>query len=111
MNTTGSKQVPTRLTPLAIIALFISLTETIATVAVTQTGGAIQIALTIFIIVFPILDASCFFAILWSRPYAFYPPTEYGQQVNVRQYVAALRGTTRRWKQHERDQRRDEHED
>jgi hypothetical protein len=110
MNTTDPKQIPTRLTPLAIIALFISLTETIATVAVTQTSGAIQIALTIFIIVFPILDASCFFVILWSRPYAFYPPTEYGQ-VNVRQYVAALRGTTRRRRQHERSQGRGEHED
>jgi hypothetical protein len=102
MTTTRSKQVPTRLTPLAIIALFISFTETIATIAVTQTGGAIQIVLTIFIVVFPILDASCFFAILWSRPYAFYPPTEYGQQVNVRQYVAALREPTRSRKQYRR---------
>ncbi len=111
MNTTEPKQVPTRPTPLTIIARFILLTEAIATLAVTQTSGAIQIALTGFIIAFAVLNAGGFFAILWSRPYAFYPPTEYSQQVSVRQYVAALRGTTRRWRQYERSQGRDEHKD
>ncbi len=104
MNTTRPKRVPTRrITPLAIIALFISLTEAMTNVTVTQTSGAVQVALTCFVIIFPTLTAAGFFAILWSRPYAFYPPTEYGQQVNVRQYVAALRGTTQRQKQNDHE--------
>jgi hypothetical protein len=72
------------LTPLWVISLFLSLTETVVGIGVIQTVGAIQIALTAFVIIFPLLIAVGFFLILWNRPYVFYSPSEYGQQ-NVRQ--------------------------
>lgn len=78
------------ITPLWIVALFVSLTETILGAAVTQTSGGIQVALTTFVIVFPLLIAGSFFAILWQKPYVFYPPTEFGAQVNVSEFVAAM---------------------
>jgi len=77
-------------TPLWIIALFVSLTEAALGIAVTQTINGIQIALTVFVIVFPLLIAGAFFAILWNKPYVFYSPTEFGRQVDVRQYVEAM---------------------
>jgi hypothetical protein len=80
------------LTPLWVIALFLSLTETVLGIGVIQTTGGIQIALTAFVMFFPTLVAMGFFAILWSRAYVLYPPTEYGGQVDVRHYVDAIRG-------------------
>jgi hypothetical protein len=83
------------ITPLWVVALFVSLTETVLGIAVTQTQGGIQIALTVFVLVFPILIAVLFFAILFYRPYVFYPPTEFGSQTNVRDYVEAMQRTPR----------------
>lgn len=77
------------LTPLWVISLFVSLTEAVLGIGVIQTNGAIQIALTVFVIVFPLLVAGGFFTVLWNKPYVFYSPTEYGQQ-NVREYVEAM---------------------
>jgi len=77
------------LTPLWVISFFVSLTETVLSIGVIKTDGTIQLALTLFVIIFPIFIASVFFLILWNRPYVFYSPTEYGQQ-NVRQYVEAM---------------------
>jgi hypothetical protein len=79
------------MTPLWIVALFVSLTEAVLGVAVTQTNNGVQIALTAFVIFFPLLIAGAFFLILWNRPYVFYPPTEFGQQVDVTQYVDAMK--------------------
>jgi hypothetical protein len=78
------------ITPLWIVALFVSLTETVLGVAVTQTSGDIQVSLTVFVIIFPLLIAGSFFGILWSKPYVFYPPTEFGPQINVADYVDAM---------------------
>jgi hypothetical protein len=77
-----------------VISLFISLTETVLGIGVIQTSGGIQIALTVFVIVFPLLVASAFFVILWNRNYVFYSPSEYGQQ-DVRQYVEAMQQNSR----------------
>ncbi len=72
------------ITPLWIIALFISLTETVLGVAVIQTEGNIQVALTAFVVVFPLLIALAFFLILWNRPVVLYPPTDFpGTDVEV----------------------------
>lgn len=88
--TTEQKPTTSRtLTPLWVISLFVSLTETVLGIGVIQTSGGIQIALTAFVIVFPLLVAGGFFLILWHKPYVFYSPTEYGQQ-NVREYVEAM---------------------
>ena len=62
--------------PLWVISLFVSLTEAVTGIAVTQAHGGVQGALTAFEIVFPLLVASAFFLILWNRPYVLYPPTE-----------------------------------
>lgn len=78
------------ITPLWIVALFVSLTELVLGAAVTQTTGGIQVALTVFVIVFPTLIAGTFFLTLWHKPYVFYPPTEFGRQTNVREYVEAM---------------------
>src|SRR4051794_33039024 len=52
------------LTPLSIIALFLTFSETVLGIAVTQTSGSIQVALTCFVTSFPVLVAAAFFAIL-----------------------------------------------
>jgi hypothetical protein len=77
------------LTPLWVISLFLSLTETVLGIGVIQTTDRIQVALTIFVLAFPILIAVGFFVILWNRPYVFYAPGEYGKQ-DVRRYVEAM---------------------
>jgi hypothetical protein len=79
------------LNPLWIIALFLSLVETVLGVAATQTGGGIQVALTAFAIGFPVLIAGAFFAILWDRPHVLYPPTEFGKGTDVTTFVNAMR--------------------
>lgn len=81
-----------QLTPLWIISLFVSLTETALGFAASQTAGGIQIALTAFVITFPVLVAGAFFLILWYKPYAFYAPSEYGQ-VDIEKFVGALSQT------------------
>jgi hypothetical protein len=78
------------MTPLWVISLFVSLTEVVTGIAVTKAEGGIQIALTAFVIAFPLLVASAFFYILWSKPYVFYPPTEFSGGVDVNQYVSAM---------------------
>ena len=80
-----------RLTPLWIISLFLGLTEAVLGVAVVQVSGGIQIALTAFVIAFPLLIALAFFAILWSRPWVFYAPSEYGG-TDPTQFVLTLAG-------------------
>src|ERR1044071_4920386 len=78
------------ITPLWIVALFVSLTETVLGVAVTQTQGNIQVALTVFVLTFPLLIAGSFFGILWHKPYVFYPPTDFGEQTKVGEFVEAM---------------------
>jgi hypothetical protein len=80
------------ITPLWIVALFVSFTELVLGAAVTQTQGGIQLALTVFILAFPVLIAGAFFLILWHKSYVFYPPTEFGEQTNVLDYVRAMQG-------------------
>ncbi len=82
------------LTPLWIIALFVSLVETVLGIGVMQTTGWVQGALTIFVMIFPLLIAGGFFGILWFKPYVLYPPSEFSQQ-DVSAYVKAMqqRGT------------------
>lgn len=79
-----------RLTPLWVIALFLSLTELVAGIAVTQASGGVQVALTTFVIAFPLLVAAAFFIVLWSRPFVLYPPTEFGAETDVKTYVQAM---------------------
>lgn len=78
------------LTPLWIISLFVSLTQTMVSVAVIQTTGVIQILLATFVVIFPILIASAFFIILWYRPYVLYAPSEYENTTDANYFVQAM---------------------
>jgi len=78
-------------TPLWVISLFISLTEVVTGIAATQTTGGVQVALTAFVIVFPLIIATMFFLFLWFKPQNFYPPFQY-EGVDITTYVAGLRG-------------------
>jgi hypothetical protein len=85
------QDIPRRgLSPLWIIAIFLSFSETILGIAVTQTSGGIRVALTVFVIVFPAIVCGVFFLILWNRPYVFYPPAEFSGDVGVQAYVEAM---------------------
>src|SRR3712207_3440974 len=78
------------LTPLGILAGFMALTEAVLAFAVTRVEGGVQVALTVFVMVFPLLLALAFFAILWNRPYVFYAPSEYGN-VDPKLFMSAIR--------------------
>jgi hypothetical protein len=84
-------EIPRRgLSPLWIIAVFVSFSETVLGVAVIQTKGGIQVSLTTFVIVFPAIVCGLFFWVLWKRPYVFYTPADFGGDVGVREYVEAM---------------------
>src|ERR1044071_1190780 len=70
------------LNPLWIILLFCSLTELTLGYAVFNTAGSIQIALTCFVIGFPMLVAVFFFLIVWYRPSHLYSPRDYKNDKN-----------------------------
>jgi len=78
-------------TPLWIVAAFVTLTERVLGIAVTQVTGGVQIALTCFVIAFALGAAGAFFFILWYRPYVFYSPAEYGR-TDPKHFVDAMRG-------------------
>lgn len=77
MSARSATGTPAKMTPLWVISLFVSLTEGSLGIAVTQTTGAIQVALVWFVIIFPTLVATMFFLLLWFKPWTFYPPSEY----------------------------------
>ncbi|MGH8056087.1 MAG: hypothetical protein ACREOH_02445, partial [Candidatus Entotheonellia bacterium] len=79
------------LTPLWMIAMFVTFSEAVLGLAVTKTSGNVQMALTLFVISFPIMVAVAFFAILWSKPWHFYAPHDYAN-VDAPQFMNALRG-------------------
>jgi len=68
-----------KITPLGIIAAFVTLTETTLGYAVTKVDGEVQVALAAFVIFFALLVFSVFCWILWHRANVFYPPSEYGK--------------------------------
>jgi len=69
-----------KITPLGIIAGFLTIVEIVAGTVLTKVEGNIQLMLTWFVLIFPILVFIGFFAILWNRPWVFYPPSEYGDK-------------------------------
>jgi hypothetical protein len=75
--------------PLWIVSLFVTLTETVLGFALTQTTGGVQMALTVFVLGFPVLVASAFFKTLWSMAWVFYSPNEYGN-TDPERFIGAL---------------------
>lgn len=84
------------LTPLGIIALFISLSEAVAGIVATQTEGHIQLILTLFVVFFPIHISILFFCVLWHRPIVFYHPKEFEGQTTVEAFSEAMERRFRR---------------
>lgn len=66
------------------------MTELVTGLALTKANGGVQVSLTVFAIVFPTLVAAVFFLVLWSRPYVFYPPSEFQTGVAAADYVRAM---------------------
>ena len=89
-NSTGAKT-GSSFTPLGIIALFVGLSETIAGFAAIKTEGLVQLIFAAFSVLFPIGIAAAFFFVLWKRAQVFYPPKEFGPNVDVRHYAEAMR--------------------
>ena len=79
------------ITPLGIIATFVALSETVAGLAAIRTEHAVQMIFAIFAVAFPVLIAGVFFAVLWKRAFVFYPPQEFGDEIDVKRYVEAMR--------------------
>ena len=70
--------------------MFVGLTELALTYALTKSTGGIQIAVMVFVFVFPTLTLAGFLAILWCRAWVFYPPSEYST-VRPKEYADAFR--------------------
>jgi hypothetical protein len=79
-----------RLTPLWVIAGFISLTEIVISFSVVQTTGFVQILLTLFAIAFPTAVAGLFFYTLIFKPQVLYAPFDYSAAVDMERYVRVL---------------------
>jgi tetratricopeptide (TPR) repeat protein len=80
------------MTPLLLVAGFLSLTELIVGAAATQVSGVPQNVLIVFVCIFPMLVAGAFFYTLWHKPFVFYPPSDFGATQNVGEYVQAMQG-------------------
>ncbi|MCC0036572.1 MAG: hypothetical protein H6887_15075 [Hoeflea sp.] len=76
--------------PLSVIAMFVLLVETIATVTLVQVYQATEIALPLvwFVVLFPTLIGVLFFATIWWRHQYLYSPTEYRSDES---FLAAMR--------------------
>ncbi len=81
---------PKVLNPLWIIFLFFSFTEIMLGFVVFNTTGGIQIALTVFVILFPLLVSIGFFFILWYRPEHLYAPKDF---ISDESFLKSVGGT------------------
>ena len=81
---------PKVLNPLWIIFLFFSFTEVMLGFVVFNTTGGIQIALTVFVIGFPLLVSISFFLILWNRPEHLYAPKDF---ISDESFLKSISGT------------------
>jgi hypothetical protein len=79
-----------KLTPLGIVAAFVTLTELALGTAVTQTTGTVQVILTLFVVLFPVLTLTAFFVTLWHRPFVFYDPGAYGGEVDAKSFMETM---------------------
>lgn len=84
------EKMPKITTPLTVIGAFLALVEAIALATLSTVSGDIQIILTYFVILFPVLVSIAFLYTLWFRPYVFYPPSEYGERTSVTEFVDAI---------------------
>lgn len=88
---TGTRPALTAASPLAVIALFIGLSEATVGAAAVGTGGASQLILAIFAVAFPTVVFSTFVWLLLVHPAHLYPPDQYTTVTTIEGYVRALR--------------------
>src|SRR5947209_6072097 len=84
-------QPPKNINPLWIISLFFSFTEIALGVVAFKTTGNVQVALTCFVISFPLLIAAGFFALLWYRPEHLYAPKDFGSDDSFLKSISEAR--------------------
>lgn len=84
-------QPPKNINPLWIISLFFSFTEIALGVVAFKTTGNVQVALTCFVVGFPLLIAAGFFALLWYRPEHLYAPKDFGSDESFLKSIAEAR--------------------
>ncbi len=77
--------------PLAVIALFIGLSEATVGAAAVGTDGASQLLLSAFAVIFPAVVFGVFVWMLLSHPAHLYSPEQYTEITSVEAYVGALR--------------------
>ena len=82
---------PKTINPLWIIFLFFSFAEATLGVAAFKTTGGVQITLTAFVVIFPVLIAAAFFVVLWFRPEHLYAPRDYGSDESFLRSMADAR--------------------
>lgn len=82
--------------PLWIIALFIALSEAMASGAAVATSGFVRTLFALFATAFPVGVFSFFAVMLWKRPVNLYPPSEYTSPTSVEQFVGAIEGARNR---------------
>ncbi|MAT45333.1 MAG: hypothetical protein CL609_23640 [Anaerolineaceae bacterium] len=78
------------LSPLWIIVVFVTFTETVLGIAINFTNAGIQIALTAFVISFPVYISIMFFLFLWKKPQVFYTPGEFKDTENMRTFADVM---------------------
>ncbi len=79
--------------PLGIISLFIVLCEGVLVYGISSLSGTLQWVLAISAIVVIFISLGLFFLVLFTKPYLFYPPSEYGQFIKPGEFIAAMKGT------------------
>ena len=81
--------------PLGIISLFFSISEAFVLYSITKASGSIQWVLIIFAFIILFGVGFMFFYILWKKPYLYYPPSEYNQDVKPGDYISAIKDSNR----------------
>jgi hypothetical protein len=76
-NSSLERPTPVGISPLLVITTFVGISELALTAGISTTTGTTQEVLTWFIVVFTSVVAFAFLAILWIKPWHFYPPSEY----------------------------------
>lgn len=82
---------PKTINPLWIIFMFFSFTEVALGVVAFNTTGGVQVALTVFVIGFPLLVTIGFFVVLWARPEHLYAPKDFSDDEKFLQGLESSR--------------------
>lgn len=88
----GGPAIPSRPTPLYIVAAALALAEVPLALVAYLTGGPVQTAFTVFAMLYPSGLVVAFFWIWVKRPWLLYAPTEFESGDALRDYVATMRG-------------------